>query len=68
MTGQTLTARLKQHLQGAASWTRHNGPFQLIYQENYKDKTFAFKREKFLKSGRGREFLKRTLTSSVSLV
>lgn len=67
MTGQDPSQRLTEHDRGTSYWTYRNGPFRLIYQEQYADKEFARKREKFLKSGRGREFLKRKLTD-VSLI
>ena len=50
-------ARLKQHNQGSNTWTKHNGPFELAYQEEHLNITEARKREKFLKSGEGRSFL-----------
>jgi len=40
-----------------------NGPFVLIYQKSYANKTDARKRENFLKSGVGRKFLDEILKS-----
>jgi len=56
-TSKQLIARLKEHNTGSNKWTRENGPFINIYSEEYKIKTEAMKREKFLKSGQGRKFL-----------
>lgn len=53
--------RLKQHNYGSNAWTKQNGPFELIYQENYPDITASRKRENFLKSGAGRKFLDQIL-------
>ena len=53
--------RLREHNAGKVKSTKHRKPFILIYQEEYKNKTTAIKREKFLKSGCGREFIKYTL-------
>ena len=53
--------RCAQHNAGANQWTKGNGPFILIYQENYATSTEARKRENFLKSGVGRTFLKEFL-------
>lgn len=39
-------------------WTKLRGLWKLVYKEEYTTKTEALKREKFLKSGKGREFLK----------
>ena len=63
LTGQGLEERLKQHQSGSTQWTRQNGPFQLIYTEQFLDKRSAQNRERFLKSGHGREFLNRIIPS-----
>ena len=49
--------RLKKHNYGSNKFTKRNGPFELIYQENYLTKTEARKRENFLKSGVGRRYI-----------
>ncbi|MDP2676195.1 MAG: GIY-YIG nuclease family protein [bacterium] len=49
--------RLKKHNHGSNQFTKRNGPFELVYQEEYDNKTEARKREIFLKSGIGRKFL-----------
>ena len=49
--------RLKEHNQGSNQFTRQNKPFKLVYSEEYVDKSEASKRERYLKSGIGREFL-----------
>jgi putative endonuclease len=53
-TGQDLSERVRQHNRGATSWARRNGPFKLLYWEEYPDKTVALRRERFLKTGVGR--------------
>ncbi len=53
--------RLKEHNYGANKFTKRNGPFELIYQENCANKTEARKRENFLKSGVGRKYLNEIL-------
>ncbi len=58
-TNKEPSKRLHEHNNGSNIFTRHNGPFELIYTEEHNDETFARKRERFLKSGNGREFLKR---------
>lgn len=63
--GQTvnLELRLKQHnneVEHVGNYTRQNkGPWRLIYKEEYKTRSEAIKREKQLKSFRGREFIKK---------
>ena len=56
-TNWTPEERLKKHNYGSNQFTKRNGPFELIYQESYANKTEARKRENFLKSGVGRKFL-----------
>ncbi|MDD4013728.1 MAG: GIY-YIG nuclease family protein [Candidatus Omnitrophica bacterium] len=56
-TSKTPEERLKEHNKGDNSWTSQNGPLVLVYSEKVDNKTDAIKREKFLKSGKGREFL-----------
>lgn len=67
--GQTidLEARLKQHNAfdetHLSQFTRQNkGPWTLIYKEEYQTRSEALKREKQLKSYRGREFIKNLIT------
>ncbi len=48
-----LEKRIKQHngeLVGGAKYTRANGPCELVYQENTKDRSTASKREYEIKS------------------
>ena len=56
-TGKTAEKRLIEHNSGTNTFTRQNSPFVLIYIEEGYTKTEAIKRENFLKSGKGREFL-----------
>ena len=58
--------RLREHNIGANKWTRINKPFILVYQEEYRTKTEAIRREKFLKSGQGRKWLDSFLKEGVS--
>ncbi len=56
-TGKQAEVRLQEHLSGSNKWTRYNGPFEIIHTEKFSNKTEAIKREKYLKSGQGREWL-----------
>ncbi len=62
--GQTsqLDIRLKQHNDPEHTLTRttkrFRGPWILVYQETLPDRSSALKREKALKSGQGRQWLK----------
>lgn len=53
-----LTRRLHEHQSGFNRSTKPFRPFKLIYQENVSTSKEAREREKYLKSGRGREFIK----------
>ena len=56
-----LERRLKEHnnpLAGKRRYTRkHKGPWHLIHFEEKKSRSEAMKRERFLKSGQGREWI-----------
>ena len=53
-----LEKRLKSHNYVATKgWTIKFRPWKLIYKEEYKLKNDAIKREKQLKSAKGREFI-----------
>lgn len=58
---ESLKARLKAHNFGENVSTRNKRPYELIYFEGYIDKLDALGREKFLKSGSGRNFIKKQL-------
>jgi len=56
-TSKNVQMRLSEHNRGCNKWSRENRPLKLIYQENFNTKIEAIKREKFLKSGRGKKYL-----------
>ena len=56
-----LRRRVAQHTEGAALATSYRGPWKLIYYEAYLEQTDALGREKYLKSGGGRHFLRAQL-------
>ena len=53
-----IDRRVAEHNTGREKTTRTYAPFKLIYSEIVEDRTSARKREKYLKSGIGKEFLK----------
>ena len=53
-----LTQRLGQHNQGITKSTKNRGPWEVVYKESYSSRAEATRREKYLKSGKGREELK----------
>ncbi len=62
-TGSTRNhlQRLGQHNDGLVRSTKHARPWELVYSEEYQTRAEAVRRERFLKSGQGREDLKRIL-------
>lgn len=56
-----LKNRLSQHNLGKNFSTRFRGPFVLLYYEASLDKSDAQAREKYLKSGPGKKFLRNRL-------
>jgi putative endonuclease len=58
-TGHTnnLERRLFEHNSGLEKSTKFGSPWKLIYQEKFSTRGEAMKREKELKTGKGREFL-----------
>ena len=56
-----LRRRLDQHLQRNSFATSYRGPWKLIYHEAYLNQADALGRERYLKSGGGRRFLKAQL-------
>lgn len=68
-TGATedLRKRFKLHNENKVDITKGRGPFELIYYEACKNKPDAFAREKYLKSGPGKRYLKNRLKRFLSL-
>ncbi|MFH0828486.1 MAG: GIY-YIG nuclease family protein [Candidatus Omnitrophota bacterium] len=58
-TRQSLNERLKEHNSGTNRYTRNNRPFEILHYEYFDSEILARKREKFLKSGRGRVLLEK---------
>jgi putative endonuclease len=56
-----LRRRLAEHQQGLAFATSYRGPWKLIYYEAYLEEADALGRERYLKSGGGRQFLRKQL-------
>jgi len=56
-----LRERVTLHDAGKVESTKLRRPFILIYYEAYLNKSDAFAKEKWLKTGWGRNYIKRTL-------
>ncbi len=62
-----LRKRLNDHNSGKVTSTKNRGPFNLIYYEACCDEHDAIAREKYLKSGMGKRYLKNRLKRFLSL-
>jgi putative endonuclease len=62
-TGLTsdLNARLMQHNSDLSRSTKHRGPWCLVHKEEFESLSEAARRERYLKSGHGRDKLRRIL-------
>ena len=62
-TGYTdnLRRRFKEHNNGESVYTKEKGPFNLIYYEACIEQKDARSRESYLKSGKGKRYLKSRL-------
>ena len=56
-----LQKRLESHASGMSRWTGTRGPWQLVYSEEFQTRSEAMQRERQLKGGKGREWLKSKL-------
>ena len=56
-----LKKRFSQHNTGKVKSTKDRCPFKVIYCEAGLDRSSAFRRERYLKSGYGRRYLKKRI-------
>ncbi len=62
-----LRKRLWQHNNGLSTYTKGRGPFILIYYEACLNEDDARSREKYLKTGMGKRFIKNRLKRFLTL-
>jgi putative endonuclease len=58
--------RLKQHNAGLVSSTKHRVPLKMVYFEACLDKDDAYRREKYLKTGMGKRYLRNRLKGGLT--
>ena len=63
---QDLEKRLWAHNNGLSSYTKGRGPWKLVYSEEFETRSQAMGREKFFKTGHGRDFIKKILEKGES--
>jgi len=68
-TGYTgnLRKRFKEHNTKKSKYTQYRGPYELIYYEACLTEEDAKSREKYLKSGMGKRYIKNRLKRFLSL-
>jgi putative endonuclease len=57
--------RLQRHNAGQSKATRYGVPWRLVHREEFPSRAEAVRRECFLKTGRGRDELRRIIGNSV---
>ena len=63
-TSRPVEQRLEEHNRGhPRGWSSRNRPFEVVYREEHGLEGEARARERFLKSGRGREWLRAWLAA-----
>lgn len=60
--------RIRDHNSGLSKATRHGIPWHLIHKEEFPTRAEAARRERYYKTGKGREELKGQLASSTPLL
>ncbi|MDQ5950192.1 MAG: putative endonuclease [Patescibacteria group bacterium] len=62
-----LRKRFELHKNGKVEYTKKNGPWELVYYEACVNSVDAYAREKYLKSGPGKRYVKNRLKIFLSL-
>lgn len=60
---EDLHRRFQEHNSGQVKYTSRYMPWKLVYYEEYETRSEALAREKYFKSGKGRQWLKEHLTT-----
>jgi len=63
-----LRARIRDHNAGRVHSTAHRRPLKLLYYEACLDAVDALRRERFLKTGKGKRYLNNRLKQSLQLL
>ena len=61
---EDITKRLEQHNTGISKWTAKQKNWKLIYTEEYKTRTEALKRERYLKKQKSGNGLNKVISGS----
>ncbi|MBE9593188.1 MAG: GIY-YIG nuclease family protein [Proteobacteria bacterium] len=61
---QNLPARLERHNQGRLRYTKHKIPWELVYLQEYHDRSIAMRKEKEIKNRKSRQFIESLVRTS----
>ena len=64
---ENLARRLFEHNNNHSNYTRNKGVWKVLYTETFQTRAEAIKKEKQLKTSRGRNWIKITFLSSASV-
>lgn len=62
-----LRKRFEEHTSGNGGYTKHHGPYALVYYEASRSLDDAYDRERYLKSGMGKRYIRNRLKRFLSL-
>ena len=63
---ENILMRIEMHNSGKVKYTSKYAPWILIYVEYFETRALAMQKEKWLKTGVGRDFIKRLVTQSAA--
>ena len=66
-SASNMALRLNRHEEGLSPSTKHGRPWELVYEEEFGTRSEAVRRERYLKTGKGREELRRLLEKAGKL-
>ena len=59
----SLEDRLNRHNNGRSKYTKAGIPWKLVYYEEFKTKSLAYKREKYIKAQKSKKFIETLIRS-----
>lgn len=63
-----LKKRYEEHNDGKSKYTKFRGPYRLIYYEACLNKDDSFRREKYLKTGLGKRYIRNRVKDSLRVL
>ena len=59
--------RLKYHNLGKKGWTKRGIPWEIVFQQEFEDKTTAMSKERFIKKKKSKKFIGRIISGEYKL-